>query len=110
MLRILKMHLWLWLVMVIIPSAVLHLLPFGGTPPVFLAMTYFIGIALLFLLMTQLIAHWAGISVSTDSDDRQTPQTPPPYGYGMNPSTGSMMMNQHVDLEGRGYGQGYDGP
>lgn len=30
------------------------------------------------------------------------------YGHGLNPTTGSMMLNQHVDMEGRGFGQGYD--
>lgn len=30
------------------------------------------------------------------------------YGHGINPSTGSLMMNAHVDMEGRGFGQGLD--
>lgn len=103
--HILGKNFFIWAVMTIIPSALLNPFDMEG----FLTMSKLLGLMFGIPLAAQTVYAWRGRSASGADDEWTSEAISSSHpGPTMNPGTGSMMMNDHVDMEGRGYGQGYD--
>jgi hypothetical protein len=93
----------IWAVMTFVPAVVLNPFDMQG----FLAMSKVTGAIFGVLLSLRLVlAQFGHRSHGTGEGDWPSDDYAP--GVSHNPSSGSMMANSVVDIEGRGIGQGYD--